>query len=289
MVRFFMKGTLKSKIGILLFALLLGLAAASTARAQSRIVDIEVQGNRNVDTSAILQQINQAKGSTYSREKVSEDVTRIYKLGFFEDIQVETLSVPGGVKLLYRVVEKAPVDKIVIEGNKKVGENKIRDAITVKLNAPPDNKKIAESKERIKEIYGKEGYGSTVIETETRERGGESELVFKITESKGEVVRQVNFTGNTVFSESKLRGMIRTKKKNFLSWLTGSGKYREELIDQDLSLITYNYLNKGYMKVRVGAPKVDYSKEKQGLILTYPIDEGDRYRIGEIDFSGDIL
>src|SRR5262249_15680335 len=92
-----------------------------------------------------------------------------------------------------------------------------------------------------------------------------------------------------VFSDSKLRHMIRTKKKGLLSFLTGSGKYREEVTDQDIALITYNYLNKGYMKVRVGAPKVEYSQKEKGLILTYFIDEGERYRIGDISFEGDIL
>ena len=267
------------------FLLIMGLLASASAMAQERIGEIAVQGNRTVDSQLILTQIHSQKGTVYSRETVSADVARIYKLGFFEDVEADKSPGAGGVKITFLVIEREPIDKIVIEGNKKVGENKIREAITVKVNNPPDNKKIAQSIEAIKEIYTKEGYGGTVIQTETRNK----ELVFKIKETKGEVVRQVNFEGNTVFSERKLRGMIRTKKKNFLSFLTGTGKYQEEQIDQDIALITYNYLNKGYMKVRVGQPKVEYSSDKEGLILTYFIDEGDPYRIGNITFSGDIL
>ncbi len=267
------------------FLLILGTFASASAWAQERITDIAVQGNRTIESQLILSQIHSQKGGAYSRETVSEDVARVYKLGYFEDVEVDKASAGGGVKLTFLVIEKEPIEKIVIEGNKKVNENKIREAITVKVNAPPDNKKIAQSIEAIKEIYVKEGYGGTVIQTETRKK----ELVFKIKETKGESVRQVNFEGNTVFSDRKLRGMIRTKKKNFLSFLTGSGKYQEEMVDQDIAMITYNYLNKGYMKVRVGQPKVDYSSEKEGLILTYYIDEGDPYRIGNISFSGDIL
>ncbi|HKX11695.1 MAG TPA: outer membrane protein assembly factor BamA [bacterium] len=267
------------------FLLILATLASASARAQERIVDIAVQGNRSIESQLILSQIHSQKGGAYSREAVSEDVARVYKLGYFEDVEVDKASVGGGVKLTFLVIEKEPIEKIVIEGNKKVNENKIREAITVKVNAPPDNKKIAQSIEAIKEIYVKEGYGGTVIQTETRKK----ELVFKIQETKGESVRQVNFEGNTVFSDRKLRGMIRTKKKNLLSFLTGTGKFQEEMVDQDIALITYNYLNKGYMKIRVGQPKVEYSSEKEGLILTYYIDEGDPYHIGNISFSGDIL
>lgn len=259
------------------------------AGAQERVVEIEVQGNKTVETQVILTQIQQQKGGAYSREKVSADVARVYKLGFFEDVEVEKVGAAGGVKLVFKVVEKGPIDEIVIEGNKKVGEGKIREVLTVKTNAPADNRKLGESKERIKEIYSKEGFSATTVETEVREKGGKRQLVFKINEVKAEVVRGIRFEGNTVFSDRKLKGIIRTKKKGILSFLTGSGKYRPEQIEQDIQLITYNYLNKGYMKVRVGQPKVEYNEQEKGLILTYYIDEGDPYRIGEIGFEGDIL
>lgn len=259
------------------------------AGAQERVVEIEVQGNKTVETQVILTQIQQQKGGAYSREKVSADVARVYKLGLFEDVEVEKVGAAGGVKLVFKVVEKGPIDEIVIEGNKKVGEGKIREVLTVKTNVPADNRKLGESKERIKEIYSKEGFSATTVETEVREKGGKRQLVFKINEVKAEVVRGIRFEGNTVFSDRKLKGIIRTKKKGILSFLTGSGKYRPEQIEQDIQLITYNYLNKGYMKVRVGQPKVEYNEQEKGLILTYYIDEGDPYRIGEIGFEGDIL
>jgi len=274
--------------GIFIFLLLLSLPGRS-AQAQERIVDITVEGNRTVETQVILGQVQQQKGNEYSREKASADITRIYKLGYFEDVEADKVPASGGIKLVFRVVEKGPVDKIVIEGNKKVSENKIREAITVKVNTPPDNRKMAESKEKIKAIYEKEGYGATTIDTEVREKGGSRELVFKINESKAQVVRQVNFEGNTVFSDAKLRHIVRSKKKGILSFLTGSGKFHQEQTEQDIALITYNYLNKGYMKVRVGQPKVEYSDKEKGLILTYYIDEGEPYRIGDITFEGDVL
>ncbi len=275
----------------LLLALLLwgGSAALSrAATAQERIVAVEVEGNRRVDTSLILSQILSKTGSSYNRTAVSEDVARVYKLGFFDDIEVEKIEAGGGVKLVFHVKEKAPIDSIVIEGNDKIGENKIREVLTIKVNMPADNKKLAESKEKIQELYVKDGK-TAIVETEIREKGGQKQLVFKIRENQGETVRQVNFEGNQVFSDGKLRRMIKTKKKGFLSFLTGSGKYREDVLERDVAVLTYNYLNKGYMKVRVSEPKVEFSEDKKGLILTFYIDEGERFRIGAVDFEGDIL
>lgn len=276
------------------FFLTLFVTAGSTllsgfAHAQEKIVAVEVQGNRATSSTLITNEIYSTPGSTYSRSKVSEDTARIYKLGYFSDVTVDRQAAPGGVKLIFIVTERPPIQEIVIEGNKKIKENKIREAITVKENSPPDNKKLAESKQKIKALYDQEGYSDAVIQTEIREKNGKQQLVFKINEKEGNVVRQVDFEGNTVFSDGKLRRMIKTKKKGMLSFLTGSGKFREDVLERDIAVLTYNYLNKGYMRVRVGSPKVEYSEKKKGLVLTFHIDEGDRYRVGDITFSGDIL
>ncbi len=272
-----------------IFALLGSLCLEPAQAWAQAIVEVQVKGNRGVDTATILNQITSTQGSAFDRTKTSQDVVRIYRLGVFEDVQVEKEMTGGGVRLVYVVVEKPPIEKIVIEGNKKIKENKIREAITVKLNQPPDNTKIAESKQKIQQLYMEEGYPDAVISTQTRDRDGQKQLVFNISEKEGKVVREVNFEGNTVFSDRKLRGMIKTKKKNILSFITGSGKFREDAIERDVAFITYNYLNKGYLRVRVGQPKVEFSEEKKGLVLTFSIDEGPQYRVGDITVEGDIL
>jgi outer membrane protein insertion porin family len=262
---------------------------SSNLMAQNKVVSVEVMGTRSIEPGLVLAQIHLKAGSTYDRAKLSEDIARIYQLGFFSDVQVDRVPEGKGYKLIYRVVEKPPIKRIVIEGNDKVSESKIREAITVKTNVPVDTQKITESKTKIKEIYNKEGLNSSIIDTFVREKNGEQQLVFKIDEVKGTPVKEVRFVGNTVFSDHQLRKFVRTKKKSIFSFLTGSGKYQEELIDQDVAIITYHYLDKGYLKVRVGAPKVEFSPDKKGMILTFNIDEGDPYEIGEISFEGDIL
>ncbi len=271
-------------------AILLGLGiSARSIHAQEKIVGVDVEGNRGIEKAVILNEVHFSSGDRYDRAKVSEDIVRIYKLGYFEDVQVQKVPSGDGIKLVYVVKEKPPIDEIVVEGNKKVKSDKIRDLITVKPNLPPDNQKIQESIQAIKEYYSKEGFDRATIQTQSREKGGKRQLVFEVRENEGTVVREVNFEGNTVFSDRKLRGMIRTKKKGFLSFLTGSGKFREDVMERDVAVITYNYLNKGYMRVRVGAPKVEFSDEKEGLLLTFYIDEGQRYRVGDITFEGEIL
>jgi outer membrane protein insertion porin family len=252
-------------------------------------VDLEIEGNRSVDSAIILGEIHTNKGKAYNRELVGQDTKRVYRLGFFEEVTVDKVPVPGGVKLIFRVMERPPIAAIVIEGNKKIKKDKILEVITVRAGQVPDNAKIAESKKKITSLYSDEGYSDAMVETEIRTVDNKRELVFRINEKEGRSVKAVDFEGNTVFSDRKLRGMVRTKKKNILSFLTGSGKFREETLEQDEALLTYNYLNKGYMRVRVGKPKIEYSEKKNGIILTYSIDEGQQYRIGDVTLEGEVI
>lgn len=281
---------LKKVVSCLFCVLLLTVFSPRALYAQVRIQEVAVSGNQSIDSETILAQVLQIKGQSFSPQQVSEDIQRIYELGYFDDVQAEKISSGKGVKLIYHVKEKPPIQKVVIKGNKKIKTEKILSEISVKANSLPDNQKIAESKQKIKSLYDQEGYNDALIIAEVKEVNGQQQLEFNISEKKGNVVREINFEGNKVISDRQLHKAIQTKEKGFLSFITGSGKLREDALERDVALINYTYLNKGYMRVRVGQPKIEPVKgKKEGVALTFYIDEGEQYKIGNITFSGDVL
>lgn len=253
--------------------------------ADSRITKIKIEGNTQVEDSIILKAMQTKAGATLNRERLSEDIKRIYGLGFFANVIVEQES---GV-LLVRVVEKAAISSIIIEGNDKISEAKIRTILTVRPNMPASDARIAESKQAIVKLYKEEGYSQLHVETEEKQSPNGPVLVFKIEENKSSKIKKINFVGNKVFSTHKLKGMLKTKKRGLFSWLSGAGKFREELLERDVAFITYEYLNKGYMRVQVAKPVVEYSAKEKGMVITFAIQEGDQYKLGEINIAGDIL
>jgi outer membrane protein insertion porin family len=80
-----------------------------------------------------------------------------------------------------------------------------------------------------------------------------------------------------------------TQEGGWLSFLTSSGTYREDAFDRDLLLITALYYDRGYINVKLGKPEIEISGDKQYLYITIPIEEGEQYKIGKIDFKGDLL
>jgi len=114
----------------------------------------------------------------------------------------------------------------------------------------------------------------------------EYQITFKITEGNLVRISKISFEGVTAFSPRKLRGVMETKEKWFMSWLTGAGTYKEEVLKNDVLLLTDYYLNNGYINVKIGEPAVTLSEDSESLLVTISVTEGDQYRIGRIRVQG---
>ncbi|MBI2083147.1 MAG: outer membrane protein assembly factor BamA [Deltaproteobacteria bacterium] len=267
------------------------LLAQSESGGGEKIVGIQVVGNQGAEREAILATIRSRTGQFFSRSRIREDIAALFKMGVFDEIQVEQIRREGGIVLIYRVVEKTNITKIVFKGNKKAKEDKLRELIDLKSYTSIDAGKLAASVRKIRTHYEEEGYQLVKISTEYKpdpESGGQ-ELIFHINENEPIRLRRVRFIGNKAFSDKNLRKLLKSKQKSRWSWLTSSGKYKEELIQRDIAFLIYHYQNHGYLKVRVTAPQVYLSKDRKWLDLTFHVTEGVPYTIRTVDIQGDLL
>lgn len=265
---------------------------AGFARAEGeKITDVQVKGNRRIESAAILNAIRLKSGDLLYADKVDADIRAIYKLGHFQDITAETLSAADkGVVLVYRVVEKGIVRDVKIEGTKELTAEKVREVLEVKPNAVYSPKDLAGSVKKIRKLYADEGYYLAEVETQTDKRGEtDVRVVFKITEGKKILIKNIEFEGNRAFTPRQLKKAMETGEKWMLSWLTGAGTYKEDVLRNDVNLIADLYFNIGYVNVKVGEPKVELLPDKSALVVTIGITEGEQFRTGTIGFKGDLL
>jgi len=255
------------------------------------ITDIEFQGNKRTPNATVSQTIQSRVGSAQNPDIIRQDIKALYRLGQFEDIKVESAPKGGGVALTFIFVEKPLVTSVGFAGNRKIKTDELTKEVTVKTYSPLSEADLSESMEKIREAYAKKGYYLVKVDyhTEAAAEPGEAKLIFDIQENQGVIVRRIDFAGNKVFKDKELRGVIKTKKKGTLSFLTGSGKYNEEQLKQDAMMLTFHYLNHGYLKVKVEPSKVSISKDKRYLFVSFHITEGKQYKIGNFTMSGDIL
>jgi outer membrane protein insertion porin family len=266
------------------------LCGVSVFAADDRIAEVIIKGNQRIDTSAIMLVVKCKSGEILSPEKVNQDVKDIYKLGYFEDVKAETKKSDKGIILVYDVVERPIIRDIKIVGNKDISQEKVRGAIDVKTNGIFSAKELDASVKKVKKLYTDEGYYLADVNAKTENFGKNGvRIVFNINEGKKILIKTIRFEGNKVFSAWKLRRTMQTKQKWFLSWITGAGAYKEDVLKNDVNLIADLYYNKGYINVKVGDPQVKLLPDKSGLVVTIDITEGDQYKNGEIDFKGDLI
>ena len=265
-------------------------AAPDKAAPDLKVVSVKVKGNRRIEAAAILQVLQIRAGELLDHEKVDADLRAIYKLGHFRDVQAETEKVEGGVVLSFLVQEKPVVREIKIEGAKEITPEKVREAVEIKPNTIFSSKDLQKSIKKVKKLYADDGYYLAEVEGSTSKRSEtEMDVIIKVKEGKKVLIQSIAFDGNRAFSKRKLKKNMETSEEWMFSWLTGAGTYKEEVLKNDMALLTELYMNNGYVNVKVGEPKVELLPDKSGMKVSIGITEGEQFRIGKLDFKGELL
>ena len=279
------------KVTSTLFCIFLMLASTFVwAQHTEKVARIEVTGNESIDRGVIINSVKTKENDPYNLDKLREDMKNIYKTGFFSDVQIDVKDSDKGKVITFVVIERPPIKMIYIVGNKQIKTEDIREKLKVKTNTVMNIEKIKESMDEVKKLYASKGYYNTKVTYEIiPEEGYDIGVKFLIDEPEKVYVRKISFTGNKNFSTDKLKGYMSVREKGMFSWFTGSGILEEETLDDDRKRIESFYSDNGYVRVKVGVPDVSISKDGKSISIVMPVEEGNVYKIGKIDFAGDLI
>jgi outer membrane protein insertion porin family len=296
----------------LFLALALGFAAAATAYAQGsgplaptaltpaaptapRVNSITVKfvGPANVSEQVVRANMQLQEGSTLEDSLIDRDIRFLYRTGQFEFIEFKRGSlVNGRIDLVVEVTPKFRVSTVDFEGNKAVKARRLAKEAKTKTNLPLDERQVKEDAEKIREYYQKSGYNQAKVEyrIERNRTTGLGRVIFAIDEGAKVRISRVEFDGNTVVSSRKLRKAMETRSWNWFSWITGSGRYRDDEFETDLDKLRDLYREKGFLDVNISADKVLFTYPSPSrLVITIPVVEGRQYKVGNITISGNTL
>jgi outer membrane protein insertion porin family len=279
--------------GVLL--LLAGLPAWSQL-APLRVEKIEIKhvGPVSVSDELIRANIRVKPGDTYLPAAVDEDVRNLYGTGLFYNIQVAQTNSPQGLVLSYIVQANPRLVEIKYQGNKKFTEAKLRKSVTSKVGEPFNERKLFTDTQEIQKLYQKKGYPRTEVKYtySIEAEAGRARATFQITETPKVKIIEVDFVGAQAFPQKRLRKVIKTRKHWMFSWLTGSGRLKDEQFEEDKEKLADFYRNGtggkgegGYLDFEI--KKVDFlNPTPTTMIIRFTIYEGTQYKVGSIKFTG---
>jgi outer membrane protein insertion porin family len=252
------------------------------------VVDIRVEGNERIESAAILPNIRTKVGDTFMPKAISEDLKAVYNMGYFNDVRVTTTDVEAGKIVTFQVKEKPTILGIGISGNTVFDDDEIRENITIKPGSVLNQARIQINAQVIEDLYKEKNYHNAKVDYEINSvENNQANVEFIITEGEEISIESIRFVGNQAFDEDDLKDIMRTKEKNWLSWITGSGELDLEKLNQDIISISSFYQNNGFINIKVSDPGVVFKEDE--IEITIKISEGDRYKVGQVDIDGDLI
>ena len=255
-----------------------------------KVDEVIIAGTRRVDPGMILTAAAIDPGSTVSADNIDRATQAIFRLARFSDVRVTLEEKDGKSVLIFTVVERPLVRAVKFTGNKELSEEKLRALITLKTPDLYDATVLDRNIEAVLRAYKEAGYYAAKVEPQI-EVSNLNEAIITLNCIEGEeiLIDSIRFEGNKAFTAKELKKGMETRERWSLSWMTGRGAYQEEVLNNDLSLLSDRYFDQGYIQIKVHQPQVTMIKENRYLDILIEIEEGEQYRIGAVEVTGDLL
>lgn len=255
------------------------------------INEIKITGCYRTSPDLIRQYLTQEENEKLSMSRLREDIKKIFATGYFEGITVYQTNIKDDEVILYiDVKEKKYVKDLIIEGAKKIKKEDIEKKLKIKRRNFFDKSLVKEDIKEIKKMYEKEGYFLARVKPELIPAGANSiKLKYIIKEGKRIRIRRIVIAGNEKIKDEEIKNIMVTKEWGFFSFITKSGRYEKDNLEQDIERIKAYYMDKGYIKVSVGKPSIEVSTDKKWIYLSIPVEEGQKYFIESVNLKNNTV
>ncbi|MFH1394769.1 MAG: outer membrane protein assembly factor BamA [Candidatus Omnitrophota bacterium] len=252
-----------------------------------RVVNIQIKGNNAISTATILNKIKMRKGDIFEKSALNNELKRLYAMGYFSDVFVETEEKPEGIIVVFSVIEKPIIADIEFKGNSRINKLKLEKKLVVKKGTLLDYHLLSQDVSEIKNFYMEEGYSRVKVDykIESGEDKSKVTVVFLIDEGYALKIKTITFEGNEHIPANELKRYMATKPVFFFFQ---KGAFDEDEFQADLDRISAAYRSKGFLDAKMSS-RADYSEDKKEVNLIVVVEEGKEYLIGEIKIKGELF
>ncbi len=260
--------------------------ASAQEKPASSVTAIEIKGNKSISSNTVISKIKTKVGSPYQETVASDDLKRLYLLGYFSDIKIDTEEYKNGLKVIIRVTERPVIEKITFSGifRLTMREDKIKETLKSKETQYLDYPNLAEDAKSLKKLYEKTGYSQAEVtyKVDIAKDTGKVRIEFNVVEGKRVRIKDIFVEGNKNFSAGRILKLLKTKR----GWFFNAGILKEEVLTEDIERIKSFYHRGGFADAVVDYEVKPDPKKPFLLYITIRIREGKKYLVGNVDIKG---
>ena len=268
-----------------LTVVILGVWIGAATAQDSMIESVLVEGNERIEAETVRSYMAIGPGDAYDSDAVNESLKSLFDTGLFADVAIRR----EGSALVVRVVENPIINRVAFEGNDDIADDELEAEIQLQPRVVYTRPRVQSDLQRLTEIYRRSGRFAVSIEPKVIQLPqNRVDLVFEIDEGPVTEVEVINFVGNTRFSDSALRDEIQTVENAWYRFATSADTYDPDRLTFDRELLRRFYLSNGYVDFRVISAVAELMPDRSGFIVTFSLEEGERYRVSAIDIQSQL-
>jgi outer membrane protein insertion porin family len=261
-------------------------AAPAASDVQGNVIrSITINGSQRLEPDTVRSYMQLRVGQPYSQERADAALRDLFETELFRDVAIQN----DGGNVTITVVENPVINRILIEGNRRIKDEDIYPEIRLAPRQIFTRTKVRADVARIIELYKRKGrFAATVEPKSVQLDQNRVDIVFEVVEGARSKVQQINIIGNEVFSDSKLRGEMVTKQSRFFRFFSSGDTYDPDKLAFDQQKLRQFYLTEGYADFRVVSAVAELTPDKRDFIITYVVEEGERYNFGKVEVESEI-
>jgi outer membrane protein insertion porin family len=269
----------------------------------------QVIGNRRIPKESVLARLFSHEGDLYDPQVVERDFNSLWNTGYFDDVRIERVDSPKCVQLVVYVKEKPTIREINYKGISAISQSDILEAfkkakVGLSVESQYDPTKIKRAEVVLKELLAAHGHQFATIKTEVKTIPPAAvAITFTVKEGPTVKVGKIAFDGNHNVSDRTLRASMKNLRpigipRSIIFENLFARTFDATKLDEDTERVRQAYRDRGYFKALTSEPTTHVrdagginpftlrpSRGKRIDILM-PVEEGDRYRLGGITFTG---
>jgi len=250
------------------------------------VTAIEINGNEFISSNTIISKMKTKVGAPFMDNVISDDLKRLYLLGYFEDIEIETEDYKDGIKVIINLSERPIIGEVTFSGITRLRKKDalIKETLETREGAYLDYPSLAEDVRKLQKEYERIGYSEVDISYDVKidEESGKADVQFNVVEGKKIIIKNIFIEGNTAFSDRRILRLMKTKR----AWLFNAGALKEDVFDEDLKRIETFYRNQGFTDVELSSEITHDPERPHWLYITITVNEGKKYLVGNVKIEG---
>lgn len=247
---------------------------------------IRVVGNRGLSSETVLNYLPLGVGQTYTPAQGGKILEALYGSGFFSNVNIDR----QGNTLIVSVAERPTIASVKVIGNKGIKKGDLKKSLKdAKLTVGNiyNRNALERFKQNLKNEYYEMGYYAAKVTVDVKNLPRDRVAVtVNVNAGKIAKVESINFVGNRVFSDSKLKDQMYITTPKLWSFFTKGDQYSKPKLDASLQKIENYYMNRGYLHFKVISSNAALTPDRKHINITIVVSEGSKYRFGAYEFSG---